>query len=252
MPVDRMTVTAPPEGPPPLRVRITEEGALLLDGEPTRVPPADTLHEFILETAQKRARARGGPVVVAIDDRQAEYAATIAVASDGSSRLADEPAPAHAPATVTAAVPVPAPSTDPSPGPAEPPEPTATFTVPEHTDTCEVYGIAAYVAYTRGDYGQAAGLFLEVARVRRAAGDSRAPHDVKWATIAWMMLGPRQAEPYEEPLLAAWSALAMDGLAPVDEHFYDCAQRAAEHMAEARQGDGTRSAPPLPPVGPPA
>ncbi|MEE4544492.1 hypothetical protein V2S66_21245 [Streptomyces sp. V4-01] len=248
MPADRLNATALLDGLSLLSVRITEEGALLLDGRPTSVPPADTLHEFILDTAQKQARTRGTPIVVAIDDRPAGYATTIAVAPDGSSQLLDAEEPAtEEPATGE-------PAATPAPD-AEQPDPLgtgsdrrsatagwaddATYGL-ESADTAEVHGIAAYVAYTRGDHGQATALFLETARIRHAAGDSRAPHDVKWATIAWMMLGPARAKPYEKLLFGLWSELAADGLAPVDEYLYDCAQRTAERLADTRPGSAVR------------
>ncbi|WP_329473056.1 hypothetical protein OIE75_32310 [Streptomyces sp. NBC_01723] len=68
-------------------VFIAPDGRVTVDGVPFPLPDGEPVNVAVLDTMQRRARARGGPVEVMIVDRRAGYATRVEVAADGSSRV---------------------------------------------------------------------------------------------------------------------------------------------------------------------
>ncbi|GAA4788392.1 hypothetical protein [Streptomyces ziwulingensis] len=71
----------------PMKVLITSDGGVLVDGAPVRVPAGEPVLVFVLGTMRRRALAAGGPVAASIVDRQAEYASHVEVTADGACRI---------------------------------------------------------------------------------------------------------------------------------------------------------------------
>ncbi|MFJ4633954.1 hypothetical protein [Streptomyces sp. NPDC088847] len=104
----------------------------------------------------------------------------------------------------------------------------------EHSYALEVLGMAAYVAFLKGDHESATALLLDLARMRKNQHDTRAREEVKRAVVPWMLLDDKNtAIRYGQHLSEIWSELSEDHEFSAADR--DLLTRVQQHLGRALQ-----------------